>query len=64
MLGTLDEIVPVDTARRLTAGIPQSRLTYIWGAAHVPEYDQPDRLTRLIGAFMEHGEGYLVRRPA
>jgi pimeloyl-ACP methyl ester carboxylesterase len=64
VFGTLDEIVPIDTARRLTAGIPEARLTYIWGAAHVPEYDQPDRLARLIGAFMEHGEGYLVRRPA
>jgi pimeloyl-ACP methyl ester carboxylesterase len=64
VFGTLDEIVPIDTARRLTAGIPEARLAYIWGAAHVPEYDQPDRLARLIGAFMEHGEGYLVRRPA
>jgi pimeloyl-ACP methyl ester carboxylesterase len=64
LFGTLDEVAPIDTARRLTAGIPQSRLTYIWGAAHVPEYDQPDRTARLIGAFMEHGEGYLVRRPA
>jgi pimeloyl-ACP methyl ester carboxylesterase len=64
LFGTLDEVVPIDTARRLLAGIPQSRLTYIWGAAHAPEYDQPDRTARLIGAFMEHGEGYLVRRPA
>jgi pimeloyl-ACP methyl ester carboxylesterase len=64
LFGTLDEVVPIDTARRLLAGIPQSRLAYIWGAAHVPEYDQPDRTARLIAAFMEHGEGYLVRRPA
>jgi pimeloyl-ACP methyl ester carboxylesterase len=64
LFGTLDEVVPIDTARRLLAGIPQARLTYIWGAAHVPEFDQPERTARLIGAFMEHGEGYLVRRPA
>ena len=64
LFGTLDEVVPIDTARRLLAGIPKSRLTYIWGAAHVPEFDQPDRTARLIGAFMEHGEGFLVRRPA
>jgi pimeloyl-ACP methyl ester carboxylesterase len=64
LFGTLDEVVPLDAARRLTAGIPQSRLTYIWGAAHVPEFDQPERTARLIGAFMEHGEGCLVRRPA
>jgi pimeloyl-ACP methyl ester carboxylesterase len=64
LFGTLDEVVPLDAARRLVAGIPQARLSYIWGAAHVPEFDQPDRTARLIGAFMEHGEGYLVRRPA
>jgi pimeloyl-ACP methyl ester carboxylesterase len=64
LFGTLDEVVPIDTARRLTAGIPEARLTYIDGAAHVPEFDQPERVARLIGAFMEHGEGFLVRRPA
>jgi pimeloyl-ACP methyl ester carboxylesterase len=64
LFGTLDEVVPIDTARRLLAGIPHARLAYIWGAAHVPEFDQPERTARLIGAFMEHGEGYLVRRPA
>jgi pimeloyl-ACP methyl ester carboxylesterase len=64
LFGTLDEVVPIDTARRLLAGIPQARLSYIWGAAHVPELDQPERTARLIGAFLEHGEGYLVRRPA
>jgi len=64
LFGTLDEVVPLDAARRLTSGIPQARLSYIWGAAHVPEFDQPERTARLIGAFMEHGEGYLVRRPA
>jgi pimeloyl-ACP methyl ester carboxylesterase len=64
LFGTLDEVVPIDTARRLTAGIPEARLTYIDGAAHVPEFDQPERVARLIGGFMEHGEGFLVRRPA
>ena len=60
----LKKVVPIETARHLIAGIPQSRLAYIWGAGHVPEFDQPERTARLIGAFMEHGEGYLVRRPA
>src|SRR5262245_19088629 len=39
LFGTLDEVVPIDAARRLTAGIPGSRLTYIFGAAHAPEFD-------------------------
>ena len=64
VFGTSDEVVPIDTARRLLAGIPQSHLTYIYGAAHVPEYDQPDKVARLIGDFLEHGESFVVRRPA
>jgi hypothetical protein len=56
-------VVPLDVARRLTAGIARAHLSYVWGAAHVPELDQPDRTARLIGAFLEHGEGFLVRRP-
>jgi pimeloyl-ACP methyl ester carboxylesterase len=64
LFGTADKIVPIETARTLLTGIRGARLTYIWGAAHVPEYDQPERTARIIGAFMELGEGYLVRRPA
>jgi pimeloyl-ACP methyl ester carboxylesterase len=64
LFGTADKVVPIETARHLTAGIPHARLTYIWGAGHVPEYDQPASTARVIGAFMELGEGYLVRRPA
>ncbi len=64
VFGTSDAVVPIDTARRLLAGIPQAHLTYIDGAAHVPEFDQPDKVARLIGAFLEHGESFVVRRPA
>jgi pimeloyl-ACP methyl ester carboxylesterase len=62
VFGTLDEVCPIETARRLTAGIERSHLTYVWGASHVPDYDQPERVARLIGAFLERGEGFLVRR--
>jgi len=63
LFGTLDEVVPVETARRLKAAIAQSHLSFIYGAAHAPEFDQPQRVARLVGAFLEHGEGFLVRRP-
>ena len=64
LFGTQDEVVPIDTARRLKAGIANSHLSFVYGAAHAPEFDQPQRTARLIGAFLEHGEGFLVRRPA
>jgi pimeloyl-ACP methyl ester carboxylesterase len=62
VFGTLDAVCPIETARRLKARIAQSHLTYIDGAAHVPEYDQPERVVRLVGAFLERGEAFLVRR--
>jgi pimeloyl-ACP methyl ester carboxylesterase len=64
VFGTSDAVVPIVTARRLTAGIPHAHLSYIYGAAHVPEFDQPDKVARLIGAFLEHGESFVVPRPA
>jgi pimeloyl-ACP methyl ester carboxylesterase len=64
VFGTLDVVCPIETARRLKAGIAQSHLTFIDGAAHVPEYDQPERVVRLVGFFLERGEAFLVRRTA
>jgi pimeloyl-ACP methyl ester carboxylesterase len=63
LMGTLDEVVPIDTARRLKAGLLNAHVSYVYGAAHALEYDQPQRVARLIGAFLEHGEAFLVRRP-
>jgi len=63
LFGTADEVVPVETARRLKAGIAHSHLSFVYGAAHALEFDQPQRAARLIAAFLEHGEGFLVRRP-
>jgi pimeloyl-ACP methyl ester carboxylesterase len=63
LMGTLDEIVPLETARRLKSGLPNAHLSFVYGAAHALEYDQPQRVARVIGAFLEHGEAFLVRRP-
>ena len=63
VFGTQDEVIPIEVARRLKAGIPQSHLSYIYRAAHAVEFDQPERVARLVGAFLERGEGFLVRQP-
>jgi pimeloyl-ACP methyl ester carboxylesterase len=64
LFGTKDEVCPVEkTGRRLKAGIPHSHLSFIYGAAHAIELDQPARTARLIGAFLERGEAFLVRNP-
>jgi pimeloyl-ACP methyl ester carboxylesterase len=62
LFGTQDEVIPIEVGRRLQAGIAQSHLSYIYGAAHALEFDQPQRVARLVGAFLERGEGFLVRQ--
>jgi pimeloyl-ACP methyl ester carboxylesterase len=62
LFGTKEEVTPVeDVGRRLKAGIAHSHLSYIYGAAHAIEFDQPDRVARLVGAFLERGEAFVVR---
>jgi pimeloyl-ACP methyl ester carboxylesterase len=62
LFGTKEEVIPVeDVGRRLKNGIPHSHLSYIYGAAHAVEFDQPERVARLVGAFLERGEAFVVR---
>jgi pimeloyl-ACP methyl ester carboxylesterase len=62
IFGTKEEVAPVeDVGRRLKGGIPHSHLSYVYGAAHAVEFDQPERVARLVGAFLERGEAFLVR---
>jgi len=62
LFGTKEEVTPVeDVGRRLKTGIAHSHLSYIYGAAHAIEFDQPERVARLVGAFLERGEAFVVR---
>jgi pimeloyl-ACP methyl ester carboxylesterase len=62
VFGLDDEISPHDKAAdRLRKQIKHSHLTYIYDAAHAIEFDQPERVARLVLAFLERGEGFLVR---
>lgn len=60
LMGTKDEIIPRETGRYLKARIAGSHLAYIYDAAHVIESDQPERLLRIVAAFLERGEAYIV----
>jgi pimeloyl-ACP methyl ester carboxylesterase len=62
LFGTKDEVTPADdVGRRLKAGIPSAHLSYIYNAAHAVEFDQPALVARLVGAFLERGEAFVVR---
>jgi pimeloyl-ACP methyl ester carboxylesterase len=61
LFGTKDEVTPADdVGRRLKAGISHAHLSYIYNAAHAVEFDQPERVARLVGAFLERGEAFVV----
>jgi pimeloyl-ACP methyl ester carboxylesterase len=64
LMGSQDGIIQRESGHILKAGIPQSHLTYIWGAAHAIEYDQPARAATLILDFLDRGESFLVRQAA
>ena len=63
VMGTKDTVVPVITAHRLKAGIANSHLSFVYGAAHALEFDAPERVGPLISAFLERGEAFVVRTP-
>jgi pimeloyl-ACP methyl ester carboxylesterase len=63
VMGTKDTVAPVIAAHRIKAGIANSHLSFIYGAAHALEFDAPERVGRLISAFLERGEAFVVRSP-
>lgn len=64
LMGTKDTVVPVITAHRLKAGIANSHLHFIDGAAHSLEFDEPEGVGRIIEAFLERHEAGAARSPA
>jgi pimeloyl-ACP methyl ester carboxylesterase len=60
VLATKDGMIPAKTGHVLKEKIPQSHLTYMFDAAHGIEVDQPERMLRLVTAFLERGEAFIV----
>jgi pimeloyl-ACP methyl ester carboxylesterase len=60
ILATRDEMIPAKTGQVLKEKIPHSHLTYIYDAAHGIEIDQPERMLKLVKAFLECGEAFIV----
>ena len=64
LLGTLDNVIPAATGVLLKNRLPRSHLSYIFDAAHSLDVDQPERVCRLVKAFLEKGPAFIVREPA
>lgn len=65
--GERDGVVADAAVQHLRASIPRSHLIYIYDAAHVPEVDQPERFSTVVGDFLTRGEAFIVNwggRPA
>jgi pimeloyl-ACP methyl ester carboxylesterase len=63
VMGYKEQIIPMETGHLLKAKIPHSHLTYVFGAAHAIEFDQPQRVGTLVADFLERGESFIVREP-
>jgi len=61
VMGYKEQIIPVETGHLLKSKIPHSHLTYVFGAAHAIEFDQPKRVGTLVADFLERGESFIVR---
>ncbi len=64
VMGYKEQIIPIETGHLLKAKIPHSHLTYVFGAAHAVEFDQPARVGTLVADFLERGESFIVRETA
>jgi pimeloyl-ACP methyl ester carboxylesterase len=60
--GTLEEIIPIETCRVLSAGIPNRYLVYIYDAAHGLHVDQPERFLEVVRDFLNRGVGFIVNQ--
>ena len=58
--GTADLICPREGVQSLKAKLPKAWLVYIWDAAHAPETDQPERVLKVVGDFLEKSEAFVV----
>jgi pimeloyl-ACP methyl ester carboxylesterase len=62
VMGTRDTVAPVIVAHRIKAAVANAHVSFIYGAAHSLEFDAPERVGRLISAFLERGEAFIVPR--
>jgi len=60
LMGSKEKMIPAATGQVLKEKIPSSHLAYIYDAAHAIEVDQPERTLRIVKAFLERGESYIV----
>jgi pimeloyl-ACP methyl ester carboxylesterase len=50
--GDKDKIVPISTAKRFLAALPNARLEVIKDCGHCVDLEQPERLSRLVTPFI------------
>ncbi len=61
--GALDTVVPPALGYELQQRIPGARMKILRGAGHVPMFDQPRQLSRVILEFLRWENGPLVQEP-
>jgi pimeloyl-ACP methyl ester carboxylesterase len=60
--GEKEGIIPEESSVILRSKIKTSYMIYLYDAAHVPEVDQPERFSNLVGDFLVRGQAFLVNK--
>jgi len=61
VMGHEERVIPIEAGHLLKARIRHSHLTYVFGAGHAVEFDQPKLVGQLVADFLERGESFIVR---
>ena len=60
LVGTNDEILPVETGQRYVEHIPNCYYVLVYDAGHAIETDRPDALCTAVGDFVERRDAFIV----
>jgi pimeloyl-ACP methyl ester carboxylesterase len=56
--GSADPVIPVDHGRAVLDLVPSAKLVELEGAGHFPQLDEPYRVARELGTFLDETEPY------
>ena len=62
LFGTEDRVMPPALGRVYRAKLPRGHLVFVYDAGHAMDIDRPDAVASVVSEFIEHGEGFIVKR--
>jgi len=60
--GTLDRMIPSETARRYKELMPNCHIVLVYDAGHAMDAERPEAFAEVVGDFLERHEAFLISR--